>query len=555
MCPAWMFFVGCLLIYLLPSTPASWLPTFGWGQAEEREFEDMAEEIKYFYTEKLLPLEEKFRFHAFHGAPMNDADFDAKPLVMMVGQYSTGKTSFIRYLLGKDFPGLDIGKSPTTRKFMLVDHGDENMEISGSVLMNDPTTQYRTLTKYGTAFANMFQLSLTTSPVLKHVSFLDTPGILSGEKTREYDNIAVLEWFGERADRILLFFDADKLDISDEFKKAIEAFVGLEDKLRFVLNKSDMPHVELLRVYGSLMWNLGRVLKSPEVVKVFIGSFRDNPLEHKVFQPLIESETELLLSDLQAVPKSAANRKLGDLIKRTKKAKAHALVLSRLKEKLAEESGIMGWWFDSSREEKMKELIRNLQEEIYDPLIVEYSMSQEDFPEVRKMKKLLAAEDFDTFEDLDKDLIEAIDKWMDHGLASKKGEQIGMDNGADFVSGGAFDGVMHPNSFMAYPNIITQEDEADALSLFRTLGLSEDGKIDGPQAKQDMVKSSLPQHVLQRVWKLSDVDGDSLLSLQEYRVVRFLIRLVLAGNDLPSQVPRHFFPHLNVEEENVKEEL
>jgi len=551
---AWALLAYGILLCLSSDTMSSWLPSFGWGKAEEREFEDMAEEIKYFYTEKLLPLEEKYRFHAFHTSAMNDADFDAKPLVMMVGQYSTGKTTFIRYLLGKDFPGLDIGKSPTTRKFTLVMSGEDNTEVSGSVLMNDPTTQFRTLTKYGTAFENMFQLSTTTSPVLKYVSFLDTPGILSGEKTRDYDNIAVLEWFAERADRVLLFFDADKLDISDEFRKAIEAFSGLEDKLRFVLNKADMNHVDLLRVYGSLMWNLGRVLKSPEVVKVYIGSFRDNPIEYKVFEPLIESEVQLLLSDLQSVPKSSANRKLGDLIKRTKKAKAHALVLSKLKDSLLSAAGTIGWWYEASRKEKMKEIIRNLQEEIYDPLIDEYNMSQEDFPDIKKMKKLLVKEDFDTFEDLDKDMLKAIDDWMDHGLASKKANEIGKEEAEELLSGGAFEGVMGgKSSFLAYPNIINNKDQLEASALFQTLGLKDDAKLDVHQARNEMVKSSLPQHVLQRIWKLSDVDHDTMLTLEEYRVTRFLIRLVLAGNDLPMELPSHFFPHSEGSKDKMKE--
>ena len=37
-----------------------------------------------------------------------------RPLVMLVGQYSTGKTTFIRYLLEQDFPGIRIGPEPTT---------------------------------------------------------------------------------------------------------------------------------------------------------------------------------------------------------------------------------------------------------------------------------------------------------------------------------------------------------------------------------------------------------------------------------------------------------
>ena len=87
------------------------------------------------------------------------------------------------------------------------------------------------------------QCSSTNSEVLKGISIVDTPGILSGEKQRTdrgYDFIGVLEWFAERVDRILLLFDAHKLDISDEFRRSIEALRGHDDKIRIVLNKSDM---------------------------------------------------------------------------------------------------------------------------------------------------------------------------------------------------------------------------------------------------------------------------------------------------------------------------
>lgn len=33
------------------------------------------------------------------------SDFDAKPMVMLLGQYSTGKTTFIKHLLKCDYPG------------------------------------------------------------------------------------------------------------------------------------------------------------------------------------------------------------------------------------------------------------------------------------------------------------------------------------------------------------------------------------------------------------------------------------------------------------------
>ena len=71
---------------------------------------------------------------------------------------------------------------------------------------------------------------------------MDTPGVLSGEKQRmgrQYDYAAVVEYLAEKADLILLLFDAHKLDISDEFKSIIMTLNSQHDKIRVVLNKAD----------------------------------------------------------------------------------------------------------------------------------------------------------------------------------------------------------------------------------------------------------------------------------------------------------------------------
>ena len=69
----------------------------------------VVEGLKKIYKSKILPLEQTYFFHDFHSPELSDPDFDARPMILLVGQYSTGKTTFIRYLLEKDFPGTKCG--------------------------------------------------------------------------------------------------------------------------------------------------------------------------------------------------------------------------------------------------------------------------------------------------------------------------------------------------------------------------------------------------------------------------------------------------------------
>ena len=50
---------------------------------------------------------------------MDNVFFEARPIVLVVGMYSTGKTTFIQNLLGRDYPGIRIGAEPTTDKYLL----------------------------------------------------------------------------------------------------------------------------------------------------------------------------------------------------------------------------------------------------------------------------------------------------------------------------------------------------------------------------------------------------------------------------------------------------
>ncbi|XP_016995950.2 EH domain-containing protein 1 isoform X1 [Drosophila takahashii] len=513
--------------------------------------ENVIGELKKIYRSKLLPLEEHYQFHDFHSPKLEDPDFDAKPMILLVGQYSTGKTTFIRYLLERDFPGIRIGPEPTTDRFIAVMYDDKEGVIPGNALVVDPKKQFRPLSKYGNAFLNRFQCSSVASPVLNAISIVDTPGILSGEKQRidrGYDFTGVLEWFAERVDRIILLFDAHKLDISDEFRRSIEALKGHDDKIRIILNKADMiDHQQLMRVYGALMWSLGKVLQTPEVARVYIGSFWDQPLRFDANRRLFEDEEQDLFRDLQSLPRNAALRKLNDLIKRARLAKVHAFIIAELRKDMPSVFG---------KDSKKKDLIKNLGQ-VYDRIQREHSISPGDFPDIKKMQEVLQHQDFTKFHSLKPHLLDIVDNMLAKDIARLM-EMIPQEEmtlvSDPVVKGGAFEGVIDdhvsPFGYMKGEGIdagygehewICNKDKPRTDGIFNGLG-PVDGKISGATAKQELIKSKLPNSVLSKIWKLSDVDGDGFLDADEFALALHLINVKLEGCELPTVLPEHLVP-------------
>ncbi|CAJ0591229.1 unnamed protein product [Cylicocyclus nassatus] len=522
--------------------------------------DSVSEGLRKIYKQKLYPLEEYYKFHEFHSPALDDPDFDAKPMILLVGQYSTGKTTFIRYLLEQDFPGIRIGPEPTTDRFIAVMHGEEEGVVPGNALVVDAKKQFRALSGFGNAFLNRFQCSTLNNQVLESVTIVDTPGILSGEKQRidrGYDFTGVLEWFAERVDRIILLFDAHKLDISDEFKRCIEALSGNEDKIRIVLNKSDMvDHQQLMRVYGALMWSLGKVFKTPEVSRVYIGTFWDHPLHYDINRRLFQDEQHDLFQDLQALPRNAALRKLNDLIKRARLAKVHAFIISELRKQMPSMIG---------KDKKKKELIQNL-DKIFEQLQREHNISPGDFPDVNKMRDKLANHDFTRFNPLKPKLLEVVDGMLATDIARlmaqipKEEAQLttiaatnGHIDGQPSVKGGAFTQAQEAETPFGFgrgegfdkgadePEWIVSRERSQADATFESLGPI-DGYLSGRAAKEHMVKSKLPNAVLGKIWKLADVDRDGQLDADEFALANYLINLKLEGHELPTELPKHLVP-------------
>ena len=104
-------------------------------------YDDIVSGVKAIYRDMVRPLEEQYLVNQFHYPMLTDQDFDAKPMVLLIGSYSVGKTTFIKYLLDRDYPGAHIGPEPTTDRFQAIMFGHSEREIPGHALISNPLSR------------------------------------------------------------------------------------------------------------------------------------------------------------------------------------------------------------------------------------------------------------------------------------------------------------------------------------------------------------------------------------------------------------------------------
>lgn len=496
-------------------------------------------------------------------------------MVLLLGQYSVGKTTFIRYLLGRDFPGIRIGPEPTTDRFMAIMNSPagEDRTIPGNALAVHPDLPFTSLSMFGTNFLNRLEGSQCSAPLLEHISLVDTPGVLSGEKQRigrAYDFIKVVEWFAQRADLILLLFDAHKLDISDEFRDTITALSGNEDKVRVVLNKADkVTGQQLMRVYGAMMWALGKVVQTPEVMRVYIGSFWDEECANKEFESLFIAESSDLLRDLRTLPRNAAIRKINELVKRARLLRTHALIIGTLRAQMPSM-----WGF----EKKQTELIADMANQ-FNSLHKKYALPIGDFPDIRRFKAAAAGMDFKKFPKLDEGVYQSITRVLETNIpillerlqdeeaaqraaVSAAAAATAHVGGTAAAGGGGGTGMAPPplpepsrsaasaasNPFGAGSSTPGQSDwerlvqKRDRDVVFNTLEGAHSGKVAGGAAFGVLMASGLSQDQLRRIWDLSDIDADGCLSGDEFAIAMHLVDNAKAGKPIPTALPADLVP-------------
>eukprot|EP00941_MAST-03F_sp_MAST-3F-sp1_P000863 g863.t1 len=513
-------------------------------------FVDVIDGVKKLYKEAVMPVEKKYLYDKFYQPIMRDSDFEAKPMVLLLGQYSVGKTTFIRYLLQRDFPGIRIGPEPTTDRFHVLMHGNDDRIIPGNALSVNRDLPFTSLTKFGSGFLNRFEGCMVDSPLLKRITLVDTPGVLSGEKqrvNRSYDFPDVIRWFATKTDRILVLFDAHKLDISDEFKNAIESLHGCDDKVRIVLNKADsVSKDQLVSVYGALLWSLGKVFTCPEVPKVYIGSFWDKPIKSencgKDFAELFTRHRADLLADLRGIPRNATIRKINELVMRTRTVKVHAHIIGYLYDHTPSYFG---------RTKAQNKMIGDLPMH-FNEVRKKYGFPMGDFPDIERFsEKLEGFENWhESFTRLDDKEMEAMDEALSYSfpklmkqLPSFLGHEDSLvkatgDASNPFDKGAATFGQWAVEKSMkkTYDNIFY---------MLPGSSFEDGGRVRGNDCVGAMTAHAggvVNQEQLFKIWSLCDPKGKGSLDDESFAVALYLIDQCKGGVPLPDTLPENLVP-------------
>ena len=206
------------------------------------------------------------------------------PFVLLLGNHSSGKSSFVNYLMDRKIQ--TAGVAPTDDNFTIVAPGlKDDVDRDGSSLIGDPDLGFQGLRQFGPTLIHRTQLKIRSGTRIKDFCVVDTPGMIDSPIVKDhfgtgrhsamdrgYNFEGVCRWYAERADVILLFFDPDKPGTTGETLSILtNSLNGLEHKLYIILNKADqfMKIHDFARAYGSLCWNLSKVIQRKDLPQIY----------------------------------------------------------------------------------------------------------------------------------------------------------------------------------------------------------------------------------------------------------------------------------------------
>jgi len=292
--------------------------------------EGIAEEVKKLYHEVLDPVESRF---AFEKRP-SDGEISGGPMILVVGNHSSGKSTFLNHLLGEEIQR--TGMAPTDDSFTILRYSEQREDRDGMAIVSNPEMAFGGLRQFGKEFLSHFRMRLLPIPLLRDVTLIDTPGMIDAadpEANRGYDFTAVVRWFAERADVVMVFFDPDRPGTTAESLTILtQSLSGMDHKLLVVMNKMDnfRSMRDFARCYGALCWNLGKVIKKKDIPQIYT-TFVPVPGAPESALPLEDFKIarQELITEIKQAPVRRVDNMITHVAHHAERLRMHARIVDR----------------------------------------------------------------------------------------------------------------------------------------------------------------------------------------------------------------------------------
>jgi len=273
-------------------------------EPETKNLRTLEEEIEDRYKRVLIPLSKAL---ATRG-PEHYKSSKGTPSVLFLGNHSSGKSSFINYLLGEELQ--KTGVAPVDDGFTVVRYGSVSDQFDGYAMATHDDLPFEGLEAFGEEFLSRAKLKTRPAEWLKKVTLIDSPGMIDApesKQSRGYDFTKSVRFFAEHADLILFFFDPDKPGTTGETMNIFkDSLTGTEHKQLILLHKVDsFGNIrDFARTYGALCWNLSKSVVTKDMPHIYVTYLPGMPSASNDHIPLedFDAAREEVIAEIKRVP-------------------------------------------------------------------------------------------------------------------------------------------------------------------------------------------------------------------------------------------------------------
>ncbi|KRY14329.1 EH domain-containing protein 1 [Trichinella patagoniensis] len=494
-----------------------------------------AKTLNEYYKEKILPVEMCINFDLYCSLPLLDCEFSCNPTILFLGQHSVGKTSMIRFLLNTDYPGMRIAPEPSNDIFNIIIYGNDARIIPSNIMINSTNFPFPGLTQFSNQCLKKCVVVTCPVPLLKHVTIIDTPGILENslqpQGPTEFEQM--IRYFSGKVDRILLMFDALRFDLSESMNRLLYILQPFEDKILLILNKGDTcDPIALSHVRSALIWSMSRKLHSVDMPKVYVGSFWDKPLRSVVHQQLFQADLSRLFEELRCLPRTTNIRRLKDVLKRANQVLLFATLTNKMHR--------MRYFAGCIPKMKRRTLAKIVSNEVYPKLINVLHLQSHDLPTMDLMYSLMLR-DIWIFKKVSKRDFQQLRDFL-HNDMTHLLEILRAEVPEKIPCGRLQDPLLNRDWEDCEWSVVNEEAEKQGWrSEFHLLGPKK-GLLHAVQLTDTLQKCGLPMMVLDQIWRLVDQDNDNMINEDQFCLVKYLINRTLRGRPVPSELPSCMLP-------------